>query len=174
MTRVISVVLSVIFGVLVISLAVNAATTISTNIATDGNATITGTLGVTGHTTLTTASSTITSQTGNFLVNGYATTTATNGNIATAGTLAVTGASTLTGDVTMSGGNGALVITTTNAATSTIQVGCLQMYATSTETAVHLTFATAQMATTTTQIGVGDTNGTHGGVVIWRYGTCPI
>lgn len=168
MTKIISVILSVIFGVLVITIAANAVSTISTNISTDG------TLSVTGLTTLTNASSTITSQTGNFMVNGYATTTASNGNIATAGTLTVTGASTLTGDVTMSGGNGALSITTSNTATSTLEVGCLQMYATSTATAIHLTFATAQMATTTTQGGTGDTTGTYGGDVIWRYGACPI
>src|SRR3989344_5342720 len=148
-TKIISVVLSVIFGVLFISLVANAVTTISTNITTDGNATITGTLGVTGVTTLVNASSSVTSQTGNFMVNGFATTTAANGNIATAGTLAVTGVSTLTGDVTMSGGSGALVITTTNAATSTIQVGCIQTYATSTATAVRLVLSSAASSTPT-------------------------
>ena len=168
MTKIISVVLSVIFGVLVISLVANAVTTISTNLDTDG------TLTVDGHSTLTSASSTVTSQTGNFMVNGYATTTATNGNIATNGTLAVTSTTVLTGDVTMSGGNDGLIITTTNTATSSIDVGCIQMYATSTETAVHLTFATAALATTTTQIGTGDTDGTYGGVVVWRFGACPI
>ncbi|MDO8728761.1 MAG: hypothetical protein Q7K26_02595 [bacterium] len=169
MTKIISVVLTVVFGVLLISLVANAVTTISTNITTDGNATITGTLGVTGVTTLTNASSTITSQTGNFMVNGFATTTATNGNIATAGTLAVTGTSVLTGDVTMSGGSGALVITTSNSATSTIQVGCVQMYATSTDTAVRLTFGLpGQEATTTTQGAASIGN------VVWQYGSCPI
>lgn len=138
------------------------------------SSTVVGAFTVTGHSALTTASSTITSQTGNFLVNGYATTTALNGNIETAGTLTVTGASTLTGDATFSGGNGAITVTTTNAATSTISVGCLQMHATSTATAVHITFATAQIATTTSQGGTGDTTGTYGGVVVWRYGACPI
>src|SRR3989344_2748650 len=138
-----------------------------------GNLTVIGTLGVTGKTTLANASSTITSQTGNFMVNGFATTTASDGNIATAGTLTAVGASTLTGDVTMSGGNGALTITSANNATSTIAVGCITMYATSTVTAIHLAFATAQMATTTTHLGTGDTDGTYGGDVIWRYGACP-
>jgi hypothetical protein len=174
MTKIISVVLSVIFGVLFVSLVVNAVTTISTNITTDGNATITGTLGVTGVTTLGNASSTITSQTGNFMVNGYATTTALNGNIATAGTLAVTGVSTLTGDVTLSGGNGALSLTTTNAATSTLEVGCVQTYATSTVTAIHLTFAIGQISTGTSQGGAGDTTASTTGTVLWRYGACPI
>ena len=95
-------------------------------------------------------------------------------NISTGGTLSVTDTTTLTGDVTMSGGNGALTITTTGAATSTVSVGCYQTYATSTNTAIHITFATAQMATTTTQGGTGDTTGTYGGLVVWRYGACPI
>lgn len=160
MTKIISVVLAVVFGVLVVTIVANAVTTISTNVVTGG------TLSVTGHSTLTTASSTITSQTGNFLVNGYATTTALNGNFATAGTLSVTGASTLTGDVTMSGGSGALAITTTNAATSTIEVGCVQMYATSTATAVRFLFhASSTISTTVT--------GTAAGYLLWGYGTCP-
>ena len=95
-------------------------------------------------------------------------------NIVTEGTLSVTGISTLTGDVTMSGGDGALTLTTTNSATSTIAVGCVGTYATSTDTAIHLTFATAQLATTTSQGGTGDTTGTYGGLVAWRYGACPI
>ena len=161
MTQVVTVILAVIFGVLLITLSANAVSTISTNISTGG------TLDVTGHTTLTTASSTITSQTGNFLVNGYATTTALNGNIATAGTLTVTGASTLTGDVTMSGGNGALTITTSNSATSTLVVGCIQTYATSTETAVNMQFhASSTLA--------NSTNGATAGLVVWKYGSCPI
>jgi len=101
--------------------------------------------------------------------------TTSAGNIeATAGTLTVGSTSVLTGDVIMSGGSGALVITTTNAATSTIAVGCLQTYATSTATAIHLTFATDELATTTSQGGTGDTTGTYGGLVAWRYGACPI
>ncbi|MBU6415164.1 hypothetical protein KGQ34_02905 [Patescibacteria group bacterium] len=50
------------------------------------------------------ASTTILSTTGNFMVNGFATTTATNGNIATQGTLTVTGASTHTGNTTFGSG----------------------------------------------------------------------
>lgn len=99
--------------------------------------------------------------------------TTSDGNIeATAGTLTVGGISTLTGDVTMSGGNGALTLTTTNAATSTAVIGCYQTYATSTNTAIHLTFATAQMATSTSQGATAD--GLSTGVVVWKYGACPI
>jgi len=95
--------------------------------------------------------------------------TTSAGNIeATAGTLLIGSTSVLTGDVTLSGGNGALVVTTSNSATSTIQVGCISMYATSTATAVRLTFGTNAWATSTTQ-------GSNAvGLVAWQYGSCPI
>src|SRR3989344_3134449 len=89
--------LAVLVSVFFVVMAVEAAATISTNVNAGG------TLTVSGHSSLATASSTITSQTGNFMVNGFATTTASNGNIATAGTLTVTGASTLTGAQTLTG-----------------------------------------------------------------------
>ena len=149
MTKVISVALAVIFGVLLVSIVADAVTTISTNLDTDG------TLNADGAATL---GSTLT----------------VTGATTLSSTLTVDTTSTLTGDVIMSGGNDGLIITTSNTATSSIDVGCIQMYATSTETAVHLTFATAQLATTTTQIGTGDTDGTYGGVVVWRFGACPI
>ncbi|MEK7461512.1 MAG: hypothetical protein AAB586_00345 [Patescibacteria group bacterium] len=93
--------------------------------------------------------------------------TTSAGNIAaTTGTLTVGGVSTLTGDVTMSGGNGGLTLTTANNATSTIQVGCIQMYATSTATAVRFLFhASTTISTTVT--------GTAAGYLLWGYGTCP-
>lgn len=86
--------------------------------------------------------------------------TATAGNIvATAGDL------TVGDDATISGGN--LTVTTTNAATSTLEVGCIQMYATSTDTAVNLQFhASSTLA--------DSTNGTGDGLVVWAYGSCPI
>jgi len=96
MTKIISVVLSVIFGVLVVSLVANAVTTISTNIATDGNATITGTLGVTGASTLTGLTSMIQASSTRFSVHdkayfgGSATST-----INSSGDLFVVGSSTL-------------------------------------------------------------------------------
>ena len=103
------------------------------------------------------------------VITGAVTTISTN--ISTDGTLTVTDTSTLTGDVTMGGGNGALTLTTTNAATSTAVVGCYQTYATSTATAIHLTFGTAENSTTTSQTGTASANT---GVVFWRYGACPI
>lgn len=90
--------------------------------------------------------------------------------IATSDTLAVTGTSALTGDVTLGGGNGALVVTTSNTATSTVQVGCISMYATSTATAVRMSFSlpSQNAATTTTQGSASIGN------VVWQYGSCPI
>jgi len=69
-------------------------------------------------------------------------------------TLNVTSTSVLTGDVTLSGGASALTITTTNTATSSLRVGCIDTYATSTATAIRLS------ATTTP------------GVAVWTYGSC--
>lgn len=82
-------------------------------------------------------------------------------------TLTVTGASTLTGDATFGGGDDAVIITHTNTATSSLEVGCIQGYATSTATAVRMAFGS--IATTSTLHGGGDSIG-H---VMWQYGTCP-
>ena len=60
-------------------------------------------------------------------------------------TLGVTGASTFGSDIT---------VTTTNTATSSISVGCIESYATSTETVLRLS------ATTTP------------GAALWVYGAC--
>ena len=94
--------------------------------------------------------------------------TTSAGNIeATAGTLTVGSTALLTGDVTMSGGNGALTLTTTNSATSTAVIGCVQTYATSTATAVRLGIGTQG---TTSPLSSG---GNSVGYVLWQYGTCP-
>jgi len=77
--------------------------------------------------------------------------------IQTSGTL-TGGASTFSGDVT---------VTTSNTATSTLTVGCIQMYATSTATAVRLEFST------TTQLASYPNGTVPTGSVAWRYGTCP-
>lgn len=60
------------------------------------------------------ASTTILSTTGNFMVNGFATTTATNGNIATQGTLTVSGVSTHTGLASFNGGASTTVFSTSD------------------------------------------------------------
>lgn len=74
-------------------------------------------------------------------------------NLTVAGTAAITGAVTLTGDTTVSGGT--LNVTTANTATSTLVVGCIQFYATSTATALRF-----QASTTP-------------GIMYSAYGTCP-
>ncbi len=57
--------------------------------------------------------------------------------------------------------------THSNTATSTLVIGCIQMYATSTATAVRLEFGVNNTASTTLS------NVTANGHVVWRYGTCP-
>ncbi|OHA58982.1 MAG: hypothetical protein A2571_01230 [Candidatus Vogelbacteria bacterium RIFOXYD1_FULL_44_32] len=115
-------------------------------------------------------------------------------NMVTTGTLSVTGASTLTGDVTSSGtitgaditstddvtagddlvvSGGTATITTTNSATSTAVVGCIQTTATSTGQYIKL----VPFATSTDANGnaVGSNNGGNtpfGGYVMWAYGSC--
>ncbi len=84
-------------------------------------------------------------------------------------TLRVTGLSTLAG-VTMSGN---LTVTTTNAATSTASVGCVQTVATSTATPIKMLFSllgqsAGSGAATSTYSGI-----TSNGAVVWAFGTCP-
>lgn len=133
----------------------------TTTINSAGNVSIAGTLSITGNATGTSAT----------------TTTAFFGTVLSANSLSIGGSASTTigtdGTLTVPSGK-TTTLTTSNSATSTLIVGCLQMYATSTATAIHLTFATAQMATTTSQGGAGDTDGTTSGDVIWRYGACPI
>ncbi|MEK7180004.1 MAG: hypothetical protein AAB706_00855 [Patescibacteria group bacterium] len=73
---------------------------------------------------------------------------------------------TVTDDTTLSGG--VVTVTTTNTATSSMTLGCIQTYATSTATAVRFVLSSA--GTTTATFGAG----TASGGVSWQYGTCPI
>lgn len=70
-----------------------------------------------------------------------------------------------TGDVTASGGT--INISTSNTATSTLVVGCIQTTATSTASPVKL--VVTAISTTTTTFG----NGTTGFAVVAAFGTCP-
>lgn len=70
---------------------------------------------------------------------------------------------TVTGTTTI---NGNVVIPTSNTATSSIQVGCIQTTATSTATPIRLAFSTANNATTTF-------TGTAFGLAAWEFGKCP-
>lgn len=118
-SKFLSIVLSVVLSVLGVALLTQAATTISTSITTagnittsagnlevttgtltvGGNSTLTGTLGVTGKTTLVYATTTAVSLSGSLMVGGHATTTAA-GAISTNGSLTVgTSGTALTGMV---------------------------------------------------------------------------
>jgi len=65
-----------------------------------------------------------------------------------------------------------LTQTTTNTATSTAIFGCVQLYATSTATPIHLEISTTTMLSTFTG-GANITSATGGGVA-WKYGVCPV
>ncbi len=194
-TRIVSVILSVVFGVLLISLMVNAATTISTNVQTDGTLSVTGASTLTGLTSMIQASSTRFSvhdtayfggsatstinSAGDLLVVGSTTlqnftfTTATGTSATTtnffstvASSTRFAAASAILGNLTVKQGE-TTTLTTANSATSTLIVGCIQMYATSTATAVNLQFhASSTLA--------NSTNGATAGLVVWKYGACPI
>jgi hypothetical protein len=148
---------SVVLSVLLVTGLVQAASTISTNITTDGNITAGGTLGVAGVGTLGLASTTVLSV-NNTAYFGATATTTING----AGNLFVVGSTTLQNFTFQNATS-----THSNTATSTLVIGCIQMYATSTATAVRLEFGVNNMASTTFS------NATANGQVVWRYGTCP-
>lgn len=61
--------------------------------------------------------------------------------------------------------NGNVVIPTSNTATSSIQVGCIQTVATSTATPIHLVIGSTLFGTTTF-------SGTSNGFVAWQFGKC--
>lgn len=73
---------------------------------------------------------------------------------------------TFSGAIT-SGGD--LTVTTSNTATSTITVGCVQTYATSTATPIHWSMDLTSTSTAANQYGT-----TVGGLVTWGYGSCAI
>lgn len=78
---------------------------------------------------------------------------------------------TVTDDATVSGGS--FTVTTTNTATSTTALGCVQTTATSTVTPIKIMF----FASTTLNIdGASITSGfggTQAGLVLWGFGNCP-
>ena len=59
-------------------------------------------------------------------------------------------------------------VPTTNTATSTSKVGCIQSVATSTATPIHLEYST------TTSLATYSGGAVPNGGVSWRYGACPI
>ena len=138
----------------------------ATTTASTGAFATQSTLTVAGHSSITTASTTHITTTGNLWVNGFATTTAATGAIATQGDL------TVQGDGTVSGGT--LTLTTTNAATSTAVIGCIQTYASSTATPIkQMFYASSTLGITGEIITAGFGGGTQQGLVLWGFGTCP-
>lgn len=63
--------------------------------------------------------------------------------------------------------SGGLTLTTSDSATSTASLGCIQTTATSTATAIRLVFGNNISASTTYR------GSNSVGIVYWQYGTCP-
>lgn len=96
---------------------------------------------------------------GNVQFNGYATTTAASGNFATEG------------DITMGGGD--LTVTSSNSATSSIVVGCVETYATSTASPIkQMFFASSTLNIDGAAVAAGFGGGTMQGLVLWGFGSC--
>lgn len=93
-----------------------------------------------------------------------------NGAVTFAGAVTQSGAALFTGGVYASSTvqtSGPLVVYTTNTATSTTSVGCIQTTATSTATPIRLELGNTTSATTTFR-------GVNGiGFVVWAFGNCP-
>ena len=146
----IAMVLSVVLSVLLVTALVEAASTISTNITSSG--TITGNY----------ASSTVLSVNNTAFFGGTATTTI-NG----AGDLFVVGSTTLQNFTFQNATS-----THSNSATSTLSVGCIQAYATSTATKIRIEFGSAAIAAASSTNFRGGA-GLVQGQVLWGYGACP-
>jgi len=132
--------------------------TISTNIATDG------TLAVTG-------ASTLTGRVDAAAAVAASSTLQVTGAVRNYSTLTQTGAATFTADATFNGGIDAITLTHTNAATSSITVGCVDTFATSTASPIMMMF----MGSTTLGTSVLATDyggGTATGLVLWGFGSC--
>ena len=147
--------------------------TASTTIDVAGNIVGPGTISIAGSSVFGRASTTVFSVNNTAFFGGTATTT-----INSAGDLLVMGSSTIQDfsfrHATSSVTGGTVAVTSGNSATSTLTVGCIQTYATSTATAVKLRF----FASTTLNIDGAAVTNVHGpdrqqGLVLWSYGTCP-
>ena len=163
----ISVAVVLLFG----AIMVESATTISTNVNTGGTLTVTGASTLTGAVWATSTLqvtgavkfySTLALEDDITLENDETISNDTDGTIA------------LGGDVSISGGDGGLVVTSTNAATSSVTVGCIETYATSTATTIkQMFFASSTLNIDGASITAGFGGGTHQGIVLWGFGTCP-
>jgi hypothetical protein len=150
--------LSIAFAVAIVVLfsaaGVWGATTISTNIETGG------TLSVTGASTLTgavAASSTL----------------QVTGAVRNYSTLTQTGAATFTADATFDGGIDAITLTHSNTATSSITVGCVDTFATSTASPIKfMLYATSTTVLNGVAVATDFGGGTMQGFVLWGFGSC--
>lgn len=94
-----------------------------------------------------------------------------DGTVSFVGTVMQTGKALFTGGIYASSTiqtSGPLVNYTTNSATSTTSLGCIQATATSTATPIKLTFSQGSLTATSTFSGT-----VTGGFVIWAFGSCP-
>jgi hypothetical protein len=66
-----------------------------------------------------------------------------------------------------------LRLSTTNTASSTAALGCIQTTATSTASPIVLAFTSSFTSTTTFPTGT-NVDGASGGLVAWNFGTCPL
>ena len=86
------------------------------------------------------------------------------GDVTVEGTIAGSGDITVGDDLTVSGG--IVDITSANTATSSVTVGCIDGYATSTATAVKFVLGKVGSSATSTLYN------TSSGAVYWAYGSC--
>jgi len=78
---------------------------------------------------------------------------------------------TITDDLTVNGG--AVEITSSNAATSSLTVGCRDGYATSTETPIkYMLFSSSTLYVSGATVSTNFGGGTMRGLVLWGYGSC--
>ena len=176
----VSVAVVLLFG----AVMVQSATTISTNITTGG------TLGVTDLSTLTggfvsQASSTVVGAfTGTGAVAASSTLQVTGavtnystltqaGAVWASSTLQATGASRFYADSIFDGGIDALTLTHADTATSSLTVGCIDTYATSTASPIkYMLFASSTLNIDGASVTGGFGGGTMEGLVLWGFGSC--
>lgn len=152
----ISVAVTLLFG----AIMVQGATTISTNISTEG------TLGVTGLSTLTAG---FVSQASSTVVGAQTVT----GAVWASSTLQATGASRFYADSIFDGGIDAVTLTHSNSATSSITVGCVDTFATSTASPIKfMLFATSSTVLNSVTVATDFGGGTMQGLVLWGFGAC--
>ena len=143
-----SVIVSAVISILFVVASVHAATTVSTSVTTGGSLFATSTLNVSGLSTL-------------------------SAGFVSVGSSTVVGAFTATGDTSLQRASTTQFsnIQTSNTATTSAYLGCIQTYATTTAKPVKLTFyATSTVNGVTTSGGVSTG---AGGYVLFEFGTCP-